>query len=112
MFLRYRFVYMPAFSRILEPFEGDPKYKRMTQYVLDLAGVIRELGRVLKPKGNVLLLIGDNVIGGRVFPTSEIVESLLRQHNFSTDPPRRRQIKSTRRRYPFGINGFAGPDEG
>ncbi len=100
---------MPALTRILEPFKRDPKYGAMAQYVVDLDGVIDELHRVLKPKADLLLLIGDNVIGGTVFPVSKIVVMLLRRHGFCAETPRRREIKSTRRRYPFGVNGFSGP---
>ena len=100
---------IPALSESLAPFRDMAIYRNISRYVLDLAQVIDQLYRVVGSRGNVAFVVADNVIAGTVFPVSSIVEHLLVRSGFSSVVATGRTIKNTRRRYPFGINGFAGP---
>ena len=57
----------------------------------------------------MVFVVADNVKAGSVLPVSAIIENLLKRSGFSSVVATGRAIKTTRRRYPFGINGFAGP---
>ena len=100
---------IPALSESLAPFRGMPIYRTISRYVVDLAAVIDQLRRVVKARAKVVFVVADNVKAGNVLPVSAIIEDLLRQNGFSSVVATGRTIKNTRRRYPFGINGFAGP---
>ena len=56
----------------------------------------------------MVFVVADNVIAGTVLPVSAIIEDLLKRRGFSSVVATGRTIKNTRRRYPFGVNGFAG----
>lgn len=96
-------------DRFIEPFEGSSSLGRIRRYVLDLAAVVEQIHRILRPGGTTCLLIANNVIGGTVFPVSSLLSNLLESSGFSKVSTIQRTIKHTRRRYPFGINGFVGP---
>ena len=96
-------------SGLFESFREMPAYKSISSYVEDLVAIISQLHRVVKAKARVALVVANNVIGGQVFPVSAIIEELMKRSGFSTVDVVRRTIKNTRRRYPFGTNGFAGP---
>ena len=100
---------IPALSEPLAPFRDMPIYRTISRYVMDLAAVIDQLRRVVKSRAKVVLVVADNVIGGTVLPVSSIIEDLLKRSGFSSVVTTGRTIKNTRRRYPFGVNGFAGP---
>lgn len=100
---------VPALSEPLAPFRDMPVYRSISRYVLDLAAVVDQLHRIAKPRAKVAFVIANNVIAGMVFPVSLIIEDLLRRNGFSSVVATRRTIKNTRRRYPFGVNGFTGP---
>ena len=100
---------VPALSEPLAPFRNMPIYRNLSRYVLDLASVVDQLHRVVKVKARVAFVVADNVIAGTVFPVSAIIEDLLKRSGFSSVVATRRTIKNNRRRYPFGVNGFAGP---
>ena len=76
---------------------------------MDLAAVIDQLHRVVKARAKVVFVVADNVIAGTVLPVSAIIEDLLKRSGFSSVTATGRTIENTRRRYPFGVNGFAGP---
>ena len=86
-----------------------PIYRTISRYVMDLAAVIDQLHRVLKKRARVIFVVADNVIAGTVLPVSTIIEDLFKRSGFSDVEATGRTIKNTRRRYPFGVNGFAGP---
>ena len=100
---------IPALSEPLAPFRDMPIYRTISRYVMDLAVVIDQLHRVLRKRARVVFVVADNVIAGTVLPVSAIVEDLLTRSGFSSVETTGRTIKNSRRRYPFGINGFAGP---
>ena len=64
---------------------------------------------ILKPGKIVTLVLANNAIEGVVIPIDEIVVHLLELNGFISVGSRERKIKSHRRRYPFGIQGFKGP---
>ena len=100
---------IPALSEPLAPFREMPIYRTISRYVMDLAAVIDQLHRVVKTRARVDFIVADNVIAGTVLPVSAIIEDLLKRSGFSSVTTTGRTIKNTRRRYPFGVNGFAGP---
>ena len=86
-----------------------PIYRNISRYVADLVEVIHQLYRIARARAKVAFVVANNIIGGEVFPVSVIIEELLKRSGFSSVNVTRRTIKNTRRRYPFGVNGFAGP---
>ena len=100
---------IPALSKPISPFKDTQIYRNISRYVLDLAALIDQLYRVMKAGSKVVFVVADNVIAGTVFPVSTIVEDLLKHSGFSSVVATGRAIKNTRRRYPFGLNGFTGP---
>ena len=100
---------IPGLSEPFAPFRDMPIYRNISRYVLDIAAVIDQLHRVVKARARVTFVVANNVIGGMVFPVSAIIEYLLKRNGFSSVVATARTIKNTRRRYPFGVNGFAGP---
>ena len=100
---------IPALSETLSPFEGMPIYRTISRYVTDIAAVIGQLHRVAKAGAGVAFVVADNVKEGNTLPVSVIIEHLLTHSGFSSVCKTSRVIKTTRRRYPFGMNGFAGP---
>lgn len=100
---------IPALYHSLESFRDKSIYRNISRYVLDLAAVLDQLYRVLKQKGTISLIVANNVIAGDIFPVSTIIGDLLKRSGFLSVEVIRRTIKSSRRRYPFGKNGFSGP---
>ena len=100
---------IPALSEPLAPFREMPIYRTISRYVMDLAAVIDQIHRVARTRARVVFVVADNVIAGTVLPVSAIIEDLLKRSGFSSVTATGRTIKNTRRRYPFGVNGFAGP---
>ena len=98
-----------ALTELFAPFRDMPIYRNISSYVADLVVVINQLHRVLKAKANVAFVVANNLIGGEVFPVSAVIEGLMKRSGFSSVEVTRRTIKNTRRRYPFGVKGFAGP---
>ena len=100
---------IPALSKPIALFKDTPVYRNISRYVLDPAALIDQLYRVVKAGSKVVFVVADNVIAGTVFPVSTIIEDLLKHSGFSSVVATSRAIKNTRRRYPFGLNGFTGP---
>ena len=98
-----------ALTELFAPFRDMSIYRNISSYMADLVAVINQLHRVVKAKAKVAFVVANNVIGGEVFPVSAIIEELMTRSGFSSVDVTRRTIKNTRRRYPFGVNGFAGP---
>ncbi|MYE71130.1 MAG: site-specific DNA-methyltransferase [Dehalococcoidia bacterium] len=97
---------LPEISELIAKFEDGKSYRTILRYVSDLTAIIEQTHRVTKPGAEVVFIVADNVLEGKVFPVSGIVAELFSHHGFSYVTTTRRTIKSTRRRYPFGINGF------
>ena len=100
---------IPELSDSLAPFKDMPIYRTISRYIVDLATVIDQLHRVARARAKVVFVVADNVIAGTVLPVSAIVEELFKRSGFTSVVSTGRTIKNTRRRYPFGVNGFAGP---
>ena len=100
---------VPALTEPLKPFRDKPIYRNISRYVLDLSAILDQVHRVVKTKGQVTFVVANNVISGTVFPVSSIIEDLLQRSGFTSVETVSRSIKNTRRRYPFGVNGFEGP---
>ena len=98
-----------ALTELLSPFRDMPIYRNISSYIADLVAIIDQLHRIVKAKANVVFVVANNVIGGEVFPVSAVIEELMIRSGFSSVEVIRRTIKNTRRRYPFGVKGFAGP---
>ena len=96
----------PAISELVAQFEGGKSYRNILRYVSDLTAVVEQTYRVAKPGSKSIFIVADNVLDGKVFPVSGILAELFSHHGFSSVTTAKRTIKSTRRRYPFGINGF------
>ena len=96
----------PALTDLIAPFRDMAVYRSISRYIVDLAAVIEELQRVVRVGAKVIFVVADNVIGGTRFPVSAIIEELFKRNGFSSVLVNSRTIKNTRRRYPFGVNGF------
>ena len=99
----------PALSELFEHFQDTAVYRSILTYVADIVAVIKQLHRIAKATARVAFVVANNVIGGVVFPVATIIEELLKASGFSSVEVNQRTIKKSRRRYPFGKNGFAGP---
>ena len=53
-------------------------------YLIEMKMAISQLGRVVKPNGHVVFVIGDNVICGEVFPSSQFLRSFFEDAGFTT----------------------------
>lgn len=85
-----------------------PKYLAFGRYVLDMIAVIDELYRILKPGKKLTFILANNVVKGVVLPVADIMADCLEYSGFTSIRRDMRQIRSDRRRYPFGIKGFKG----
>ena len=94
-------------AKLVKLFAESKRYPEVVRYVLDLASVVSGLHRVTSPGSPIVFIVADNVLEGRVFPVSRIVASLFSQAGMVDVTIKKRSIKKTRRRYPFGINGFS-----
>lgn len=96
----------PAISELVAQFEDGKIHRNILRYVSDLTAIVGQTYRVARPGAEATFIVADNVLDGKVFPVSGIVAELFSHHGFSSVTTTKRTIKSTRRRYPFGINGF------
>lgn len=95
----------------LSPLQQLPRpiFYSFCRYVLDLHSIIRGLGRALKRGKDLTFVLGNNEIRGVVLPNVDITLELLRLNGFTSVNSVRREIRSTSRRYPYGLRGFKGP---
>lgn len=100
---------IPSSAESLDAFKRMPVYRNIVQYVADIAAVIGQLYRVARKGSSIVFVVADNYIAKMLFPVSAIIGELLAQAGFSSVGITQRAIKKTRRRYPFGANGFDGP---
>lgn len=80
----------------------------LCQYIIDLYTIIDKLSRVTKPGKILTFVLANNTIRGVMVPLSSIVDDLLRQRGFASIEIYQREIRASRRRYPYGIKGFRG----
>lgn len=96
----------PAISELLGRFEDSKRYRELSRYVIDIASIAQQIYRVARPGASCVFVVADNVLEGKVLPVSEVIAELLSYSGLLDVTTRKRAIKKTRRRYPFGINGF------
>ena len=97
---------VPGLLECVIPFSESKRYGQMIRYVADLSAVLDGVCRVVRPGSPVVFIVADNVVEGKVFPVSAIVEVLFSSSGLTRVATQRRAIERTRRRYPFGVNGF------
>lgn len=81
------------------------KSGQVYRYVNDMDRVIDGCSHVLKRQGKLVFVLADNRIGGNVVPVVDIVMEMLERKGFKNVNSYRREIKGSRRRYPFGFKG-------
>lgn len=83
-------------------------YEALCRYVVDMDAVIRGLVRVLKPGKMITLVLANNCIRRISVPVVDIVAEILERHGFTAISNEKREIRTNRRRYPYGLKGFRG----
>jgi len=83
-------------------------YASLCRYIADLNAIIGGLTQVIKPGKTLTFVLANNTIRGVVVPLSNIVGDLLEQNGLASIEIQQRQIRASRRRYPYGITGFKG----
>jgi hypothetical protein len=77
------------------------RFQRMiVRYVLDMTAVIAEIGRVLTPKGQALIVIGDCALRGTYVRNSTAIRLLAEHQGLILTSERRRKIPDSRRYLP------------
>lgn len=84
------------------------KYLPFCKYVDDLYQVIQSMASVVKEDGHAIWVVANNVVKGIETPIDQLVVDLLHASALCVENVQTRTIDSTRRRYPFGRNGFTG----
>ncbi len=80
----------------------------LCKYLEDIDAVIDGLIRVLKSGKPLTFVIANNCIRRVTIPVVRIVAELLERHGCIQIQIERREIRSSRRRYPYGLKGFRG----
>ena len=70
------------------------------RYAADMTAVLRELGRVVKRGGRVVLVLGNSFLRGAAVDNAGLVESLARSIGFETTSRNEREIPARRRYLP------------
>jgi DNA modification methylase len=83
--------------------------RKLAGFFSDLGRVLLEAKRVLRPGGNAVFVIGENMVRGERVPSHAILLELAKQIGFEARETKLRDIKQVRRRYPVGPFGFDGP---
>jgi ribosomal protein L34 len=77
------------------------RFQRMIQrYVSDMHAVMREISRVLVPKGQAVMVIGDCTLRGIYIRNSEAIQLLADSHALTLMSEKRRHIPDKRRYLP------------
>jgi hypothetical protein len=72
----------------------------LVRYLVDMRAVVRELGRVIKPGGTLLMVIGDCQIAGIPIKNSRVLRRLAEEQDFQLQQIRRRRLPPNRRYLP------------
>jgi SAM-dependent methyltransferase len=82
--------------------EGLPNRVRgmLARYVFDMDQVMSEISRVLKRKGEAILVVGDSTIRGVFVRNSWALAYLGRRHGLELESTRRRPLQENRRYLP------------
>lgn len=75
------------------------------KYVIDMDIVIKGCKRILKDGGRLIFVLADNKVKGKTVPIVRIIEEIIYREGFKEIHISRREIKASRRRYPFGFKG-------
>ena len=70
------------------------------RYAADMTAVLRQLGRVVKGSGRVVLVLGNSFLRGTTIDNAGLVESLARSTGFETTSRHEREIPARRRYLP------------
>lgn len=70
------------------------------RYAADMTAVLRQLARVIKRSGRVVLVLGNSFLRGAAIDNAGLVESLARNVGFETTSRSRREIPARRRYLP------------
>jgi hypothetical protein len=79
------------------------------RYVSDMDSVLGEISRVLKIKGQVVLVIGDSTLKGTFIRNSEALTLLGKRHGLDLQSIVRRKLQENRRYLPPPTAKGAGP---
>lgn len=72
----------------------------LRRYAVDMDAVIREIARVLRPKGRAVLVVGDSTLKGRFVANSKGLEVLGEKAGLKLTKARKRPLPSNRRYLP------------
>jgi len=89
--------------------KADSLKKRLAGFFFDLEVVFRQAFRVLKPRGHMIIIIGDNKVKNSRIKSHMIAAELAKESGFRLVRMSRREIALSRRRFPVGPFGFNGP---
>jgi hypothetical protein len=75
---------MPSADRMLEKlYRTNPLRAHIAAtYLKEMRGALSEIERVLKPNGHLILVVADNSICGKSFPTHTFLSMLLKELGF------------------------------
>jgi hypothetical protein len=77
------------------------RFQRMIQrYVKDMDGVLQEISRVLVPRGQAVIVIGDCTLRGIYIRNSAAIRLLASDHDLKLISEKRRHIPDKRRYLP------------
>ena len=83
--------------------------ERLVTYISDLREVIIGMHHVLKKGRKATMIVAKNMVRGLTVPLPELIAELMAEAGFTCMTIKERNIKSNRRRYPYGVGGFIGP---
>ncbi len=83
-------------------------HRSLCKYIVELHDVAAQFYRLLKQGGKTSFVVGNNVIKEHVVPTGDMLASILERSGLSGVNIEHRDIRTDRRRYPYGIAGFKG----
>ena len=94
----------PDVSRFVRDSEDSTLASRhrgwIRRYASDMTAVLRQLGRVVKGSGRVVLVLGNSFLRGTTIDNAGLVESLARSIGFETTSRHEREIPARRRYLP------------
>ena len=101
---------LPEYTKEVDAIlEISPAIQRnLCKYIVQLNDVVIQFRHLLKKNGKATFVVGNNVIKGRNIPTSEMLATMLERSGLSNVNIESRNIRTDRRRYPYGITGFKG----
>ena len=78
-----------------------PRVERMVnKYIVDMSLVMSEIGRVLRPQGKAILVVGNSSLRGAFLKNSDMIIDLARMHGLCLSKWYRRRISISKRYLP------------